>query len=113
MIEKETEEQREMTMREAGRRGGTATSARYGHEHYRKIGRRGGLKVLEKYGPGQYARMGKLSAEAVRADRHEFFQRMAAWAQASGWGVYESAPTNVDLPPLPDAWSSAETGGSR
>lgn len=32
----------EMSVREAGRRGGTQTSKRHGVEHYQKIGKKGG-----------------------------------------------------------------------
>lgn len=33
-----------MTTAEAGRRGGMATSRKYGHEHYQEIGHKGGQK---------------------------------------------------------------------
>lgn len=34
-----------MTVSEAGRRGGQATSDKYGHEFYEEIGHKGGQKV--------------------------------------------------------------------
>ncbi|NLC55856.1 MAG: Em GEA1 (EM1) [Armatimonadetes bacterium] len=40
-------EEREMTVREAGRKGGETTAERYGHEFYEEIGKKGG----ERGGP--------------------------------------------------------------
>lgn len=40
-------EEGEMTVREAGRKGGETTSERYGHEFYEEIGKKGG----ERGGP--------------------------------------------------------------
>jgi general stress protein YciG len=37
----------EISVREAGRRGGNATKAGHGHEFYESIGRKGGAKVKE------------------------------------------------------------------
>jgi hypothetical protein len=36
-----------ISVREAGRRGGSTTKARHGHEFYEKIGHKGGQKVKE------------------------------------------------------------------
>jgi general stress protein YciG len=38
-------EERPLTCREAGRRGGTKTKERHGPEHYRRIGEIGGQKI--------------------------------------------------------------------
>ncbi|MBI3946488.1 MAG: Em GEA1 (EM1) [Armatimonadetes bacterium] len=40
-------EKREMTVREAGRKGGETTSERYGHEFYEEIGQKGGQRVRD------------------------------------------------------------------
>ena len=37
----------DISVREAGRRGGTTTKERHGHEFYKKIGTKGGAKVKE------------------------------------------------------------------
>ena len=37
----------DISVKEAGRRGGSTTKARYGHEFYEKIGHKGGQKVKE------------------------------------------------------------------
>jgi general stress protein YciG len=47
------------TVREAGRRGGRATSERHGTEHYSKIGTKGGHKVAELIRRGKAAEEGK------------------------------------------------------
>ena len=39
----------EISAREAGRRGGQATSATHGPEHFRHIGRKGGQRTRELY----------------------------------------------------------------
>ena len=36
-----------MSVREAGRKGGKAVSERYSNEHFREIGRKGGRRVAE------------------------------------------------------------------
>lgn len=40
-------ETKELTVREAGRRGGIATRDKHDHEHFVEIGRRGGQRVRE------------------------------------------------------------------
>ena len=44
-----------MTVSEAGRRGGQATSDKYGHEFYEEIGHKGGQKVKELIERGKRA----------------------------------------------------------
>lgn len=41
------EPKRELTMRDIGRRGGTVTAERHGHEFYEEIGRKGGQRVRD------------------------------------------------------------------
>ena len=38
---------RTMTVREAGRKGGSTTALRYGDAHYQQIGKKGGQRVKE------------------------------------------------------------------
>ena len=40
-------DRKEMTVREAGKKGGTIVSQRYGKEFYEEIGHKGGQKVKE------------------------------------------------------------------
>lgn len=40
----EKEEKGEMTVREAGHKGGEKTAAKHGHEFYEEIGHKGGVK---------------------------------------------------------------------
>ncbi len=44
-----------MTVAEAGRKGGTKTSERHGHEFYQEIGHKGGTKVKELIAAGKRA----------------------------------------------------------
>jgi hypothetical protein len=43
----------DISVREAGRRGGTTTKERHGHEFYEKIGHKGGQKVKELIARGK------------------------------------------------------------
>jgi len=45
----ETQASGEVSVREAGARGGRATSARLGSDHFRQIGRKGGQRTTELY----------------------------------------------------------------
>lgn len=45
-----------MTVREAGRKGGAATSGKYGPEFYEEIGHKGGQKVRELIQKGKKAK---------------------------------------------------------
>ena len=51
MAEKKTE----MTVREAGQRGGSTTKQRYGEGFYEEIGKKGGQKVRELIKKGKAA----------------------------------------------------------
>lgn len=48
-------EKGKMTVAEAGRKGGQATKAKYGHEFYEEIGRKGGQKVKSLIEAGKKA----------------------------------------------------------
>lgn len=47
--------ERPMTVREAGRRGGEATSGKYGRGFYEEIGKKGGQRVRELVEQGKRA----------------------------------------------------------
>jgi len=55
-----TEASGEVSVREAGARGGRATSERLGRDHFREIGRKGGQRTKELYGDlfREYGRRG-------------------------------------------------------
>lgn len=61
----------DMTVREAGRRGGRkggqTTKARYGSEFYRDIGRKGGEAVRDSRGHEFYEEIGRKGGSKVRA----------------------------------------------
>lgn len=65
----ETEE-RGMTVKEAGRRGGKKTAERHGHEFYQEIGRLGGSKggktTSERYGREFYQSAGKKGGQRLK-----------------------------------------------
>ena len=68
----------EMSVREAGRRGGEAVKAKYGREHYARIGQVGGAKVAER-GPAFFSAIGQIGGSKVR-DTHgaEFYREIGS-----------------------------------
>lgn len=58
--------QREMTVREAGRKGGEATSRTHGHEFYEEIGRKGGNARKRELGHEGYEELGHKGGLRVR-----------------------------------------------
>jgi len=60
----------DMTVSEAGRRGGQRTSETHGHEFYEKIGKRGGQKggetTAHKYGHEFYEEIGHKGGQKVK-----------------------------------------------
>jgi general stress protein YciG len=58
--------QGEMTVREAGRKGGETTAERHGHEFYEEIGRKGGTKVRDEYGVQFYEEIGHKGGQKVK-----------------------------------------------
>lgn len=57
---------REMTVSEAGRKGGQTTSKKYGPEFYEAIGKKGGDTTSRKYGPEFYEEIGKKGGQKVK-----------------------------------------------
>ncbi len=49
----------DMTVEQAGRRGGETTAKKYGREFYEEIGRKGGERVAKKYGHEHFEEIGR------------------------------------------------------
>jgi general stress protein YciG len=68
-----------MSVREAGRKGGRTTRARYGPEFFQEIGQKGGKAVSERYSNEHFREIGRkggrrvaeLIARAKRLDAHQ------------------------------------------
>ncbi|MBU6428818.1 MAG: hypothetical protein KGR26_07410 [Cyanobacteria bacterium REEB65] len=56
----------EMTVREAGHKGGEKVSRERGHEFYAEIGHKGGEKVKEERGHEFYSEIGHKGGQKVR-----------------------------------------------
>lgn len=56
----------QMTVSEAGRKGGTAVRNKYGSPFYEEIGRKGGNAVKKKYGTPFYEEIGHKGGQKVR-----------------------------------------------
>ncbi len=50
---------------ESAKRGGAATKAKYGSEHFRKLGQAGGKRTVEVLGPAGLSEAGKKGGKAV------------------------------------------------
>src|ERR1017187_3881256 len=84
----------EMTVKEAGRRGGTATSDAHGPEFYRKNGHKGGSRVLEVHGTEFFSEIGKKGGDAALAKHGpDFYRRIGKL------GGHPKHKKNVDKPP--------------
>jgi len=75
----------EITVREAGRRGGTETKRRYGHEFYQTIGDKGGSQTSERYGSPFYKAIGQKGGRA-NAERHDH-EHFVNMGKAGGGGA--------------------------
>ena len=56
----------DMTVEEAGRKGGETVARKYGHEHFEEIGRKGGEAVSDKYGHEHFEEIGHKGGQKVR-----------------------------------------------
>jgi general stress protein YciG len=65
-VARRQQEQGEITVSEAGRRGGEATRRKYGPEFYEEIGKKGGEAVKREYGAGFYEEIGRKGGQKVR-----------------------------------------------
>jgi uncharacterized protein len=54
-----------MSVREAGRKGGTTTRARYGPEFFQEIGAKGGRAVSERYSNEHFREIGRKGGRRV------------------------------------------------
>jgi hypothetical protein len=54
-----------MSVREAGRKGGKTTRAKYGPEFYQEIGQKGGKTVSEKYSHEHFQAIGRKGGRKV------------------------------------------------
>jgi len=56
----------EITVREAGRRGGASTKKRHGPEFYQSIGTMGGNTTKQRHGREHYVKIGKKGGGQVK-----------------------------------------------
>src|SRR5256886_12124982 len=56
----------ELTVRQAGQRGGSSTADKHGSSFYREIGRRGGQAPKGQLGPQGYAKLGRQGGAAPK-----------------------------------------------
>ena len=62
----EKPEPSDITVREAGKKGGEKTAETHGHEFYSEIGHKGGEKTAETHGHEFYEEIGHKGGEKVR-----------------------------------------------
>jgi general stress protein YciG len=74
---KDTENRKEMTVAEAGKRGGDTVKAKYGKDFYTEIGHKGGQATRKKYGPDFYGEIGRKGGQTT-AEKHgpEFYEKI-------------------------------------
>ncbi|HEX5579409.1 MAG TPA: hypothetical protein VFY43_07065 [Candidatus Limnocylindria bacterium] len=71
-----------MSVRDAGRKGGRATRARYGQEFFAQIGQKGGKAVSQRYPPEHFQEIGRKGGRRV-AELVERAKRLEDAALAS------------------------------
>ncbi len=57
---------REITVQEAGHRGGSSTSRKYGHEFYEAIGKKGGGTTIRRHGREHFVAIGTKGGGTMR-----------------------------------------------
>ena len=63
------DDERVITVREAGKRGGQRVAAKYGREYFSNIGKKGGLALSEKSDGSFYVENGKKGGSTCRQKR--------------------------------------------
>ena len=76
----ETNEEGNMSVREAGRKGGKTTRQRYGSEFYQEIGQKGGRAVSERYSHEHFQAIGRKGGRKVA----ELIDRAKRMEQSEG-----------------------------
>jgi len=66
MAEKNQDDNEQMTVQEAGRKGGEATASTHGREFYEEIGQKGGETRKEQLGPEGYSELGHKGGQRVK-----------------------------------------------
>jgi general stress protein YciG len=66
MTTKQKDRNGDMTVREAGKKGGDAVRNKYGPSFYEAIGRKGGETTKERHGAGFYENIGQKGGNAVK-----------------------------------------------
>ena len=59
-------EKGQMSVGEAGKKGGMKTRETHGHDFYQQIGRKGGETTSKEHGPGFYQQIGRKGGQRVR-----------------------------------------------
>jgi len=68
---------KDMTVSEAGRRGGQSTRTRYGPQFYQRIGKKGGQATKQRHGADFYELIGRRGGERVKRERgSSFYERI-------------------------------------
>lgn len=77
MAQDETPDRKEMTVAEAGKKGGETVKAKYGKDFYTEIGHKGGEATKKKHGPDFYGEIGKKGGQTT-AEKHgpEFYEKI-------------------------------------
>lgn len=65
----------EMTVKEAGRKGGTKVREKYGSDFYKEIGRKGGTSTSRTHGKEFYQMIGKKGGEKGGARVRELIEK--------------------------------------
>jgi general stress protein YciG len=74
------QQQEPMSVRDAGRKGGRATRARYGPDFFARIGQKGGKAVSERYPSEHFQAIGRKGGRRVA----ELIERAKELEQQSG-----------------------------
>ncbi len=55
-----------ITVRKAGRRGGTQTKRKYGPDFYKSIGKKGSETTKQRHGPQFYEKIGRMGGQTMK-----------------------------------------------